>query len=117
MTNTTGQTTNLQRLDDLLKRERAALVSLNMARLSEISREKELLMAKLRAELHKPNEKELELIARVKKTIHHNSHLLLSGLRIVAHQQKLLRDRSATTYGKDASPAISVTSQMMATRA
>lgn len=117
MTDTTIQKTDLQNLDDILQQERAALISLNMVKLKEIRRQKELLVTRIRANLHTPSAEELELIAKVKRTIHHNSHLLLSGLKVVSRQQKFLRDRSAMTYGKDATPALSATPQMMAMRA
>lgn len=94
----------LQKFNDLLLRERIAITTLQMDRLSELQQEKTALLATISQSSQAGEAGEAadaqcrELAARIKANNLRNGWLLRSGLKLVGRLQALTRRKLAVTY-------------------
>ena len=88
----------LRMLNELLIKERNAIIRLQMRRLAAIQQEKTAILKKI-ADSEKCNDAEcLELAAKVQANNQHNRWLLKSSLQLVEKLQQDVRRRLALTY-------------------
>lgn len=97
----TSMLLQLQKLNDLLLRERIAISNLQMDRLSELQQDKTALLATISQSSQSGEAADAqcrELAARVKANNLRNGWLLRSGLKLVGRLQALTRRKLAVTY-------------------
>ena len=97
-----SQKNDLHALNEILQRERAAIINLRMDRLHRIQQDKTRLLLQIRKNAQAPDNEELTLIRKIQTGIRHNDFLLKSGLKLVEKMQGEILSRTAFTYGGDA---------------
>lgn len=89
---------NLQALDDLLVRERHAIIHLRVGQMDEIRQDKTQLLKLLHQVEQSVDEESTGLIKRIKVNNERNRMLLESGLQLIGKLQDNVFRRLALTY-------------------
>lgn len=88
----------LDALDNLISRERTAIICLQMKRLERIQLEKKTLLLLMEQVERTMDQESLELAIKIKKNNKRNELLLQSGLTLIGGLQKKINQRRSYTY-------------------